>query len=582
MSESSGMTKLGALIRDIGAEAMLPDARDALAEKIGGYTLDHVIARGGMSAAVYLGKNDAADPPLAAVKVLPELLAAEDAIARRFRREVKVMQGLDHPNIVRLITSDLEDEEHPYIVMNYVDGGSLADRLKDGEAISRETAVEWIASVASAVGVLHRAKIIHRDIKPGNILLTSQGVAKLADFGLAKFQQSSSANPLTRSGETVGTLAYMSPEQLAGGKVVRRTDIYALGAVLYQLLTGQIPAGNIKPPSEINPKLWRYDEVIARATDNDPGKRFETSEEFADALREAHASKDPWLTRRRVIGMAGTLGIGAAWGAFKHIRNEPPFWRDIRRSQLKPDATGTHEIELETGDDVRASFRVVLSTSPASYRVEATQVPETWALPIEPSTVVNLRAPLGVAGRGLINTIRVAVPPPAKAGSSVLLANLPNPTATLESFGLLVGASDLLGLLESVGALRKERGVLYLDAEQCPHFPAFAELTGMPQVAASAVSSPATQAEALMKIGFYQLLRHPSAKPHPAFSDEDFSIIEITTRSRLNLVAALIAEPWLLARQPASNDLTAPIYDSRAADAQNQAVVALVDEILRA
>src|SRR4051794_1420942 len=195
------------------------------------YTLERRIASGGM-ATVWLAHDSQLDRDVA-VKILSDVLAEKPDYVARFRREARVAARLSNPSLVGML--DYSDEsERPYIVMEYVAGGTLADRIAAGEA--EEVDPQRLASqLLSALAAIHAAGVVHRDVKPSNILLDGAGDAHLTDFGIA---QPEDATQLTGTGEVIGTLKYMAPEVLAGEAATERSDLYALGVVLNEALAG--------------------------------------------------------------------------------------------------------------------------------------------------------------------------------------------------------------------------------------------------------------------------------------------------------------------------------------------------------
>jgi serine/threonine-protein kinase len=206
--------------------------------RLGGYEVVAKIASGGMGT-VYKARQLSLDREVA-IKVLPKELAGDLNYVKRFQREAKLAAKISHPNAVHIYDVGYEGGKH-YIAMEYVPGVTAKDLLEDGP-IEEGRALDIVRQVAAALAEAHLNKIIHRDIKPGNILLTKDGVAKLADLGLAKDIGASSGQSLTMSGIVSGTPTYMAPEQCAGDKDVdHRADIYSLGITLYRMLVGRDP-----------------------------------------------------------------------------------------------------------------------------------------------------------------------------------------------------------------------------------------------------------------------------------------------------------------------------------------------------
>lgn len=268
---------------------------------LGQYHVIAVIGGGGM-ATVY----KAYQPAMArfvAIKVIRTDPATDAEFRRRFQREARIIAGLEHRAIVPVYDVG-EDGAIPYLVMRYTPGGTLTALIDQGP-LTPGRAVDMIAQVADALAYAHGQGVVHRDIKPANILLSPDGHVLLTDFGIAKLQVETSV--MTSPGALVGTPAYMAPEQVRGTAVDARTDIYALGIVLYELLTGQRPftaetpwavldmqvRDPLPPPRMHNPAISEALElVILRATAKDPADRFPSAADFARALRAAMALPD--------------------------------------------------------------------------------------------------------------------------------------------------------------------------------------------------------------------------------------------------------------------------------------------------
>ncbi|MCH8961640.1 MAG: serine/threonine protein kinase, partial [Bacteroidetes bacterium] len=213
---------------------------DIVGKVVDGYQIEEVLGRGGMGI-VYKAVDTSLDR-VVALKVMNPLLVEDEQFFRRFKAEAKALGRLKHPNIVGVFTLR-HTEDYLFIVMEYVDGGTLMDLILHHKAIPWHNTVPIIQQTLNAVDYAHRQHVIHRDIKPRNILITSSGIAKVTDFGLAKIQDLSVATrALTRTGITGGTLYYMPPEQLEGLlKVDHRGDIYSLGMTYYVMLAGRTP-----------------------------------------------------------------------------------------------------------------------------------------------------------------------------------------------------------------------------------------------------------------------------------------------------------------------------------------------------
>ena len=203
----------------------------------GRYELQRRLARGGM-ADVFLARDRLLDRPVA-IKVLFPDLAADTAFVQRFRREAQAAANLNHPNIVSIFDWGQQDDTY-FIVMEFIDGRSLADLIRTQGVLDADRAAEIAGDVAAALGAAHRSGVIHRDVKPGNVLITSDGQVKVADFGIATVLSDTNTD-LTRAGTVMGTATYFSPEQAQGRSVDARSDLYSLGAVLFEMVVGRPP-----------------------------------------------------------------------------------------------------------------------------------------------------------------------------------------------------------------------------------------------------------------------------------------------------------------------------------------------------
>jgi eukaryotic-like serine/threonine-protein kinase len=288
---------------------------DEATKRIGDYEILKELGAGGMGK-VYQVRNVITDRIEAMKVLLPDLASTPD-LAARFLREVKLTASLDHPNICALRTA-FSNDNRLYMVMEYVEGTTMATKLDMGP-LSVNDAVKYIAQVLSAVSYAHQRHIIHRDIKPANMMLTTQGVIKLMDFGIAR---SGDERGLTMTGTTLGSIGYMSPEQVKGDPVDARSDLYSVGIVLYEFVTGRRPflanseysimAAHLnqapKPPLELNPGLpAALNEIILMAIAKDAAKRFQTAEAFANALSTVPASSAvaPTVPRTPLAGPTG-------------------------------------------------------------------------------------------------------------------------------------------------------------------------------------------------------------------------------------------------------------------------------------
>jgi serine/threonine protein kinase len=264
----------------------------------GRYELRELLGRGGM-AEVYLGLDRVLQRPVA-VKVLGGWLGDDDRFVERFRREALAAARLSHPDLVAVYDTGSDDGVH-YIVMEHVPGETLGDVLRREGRLPAERATVIARSVARALAVAHAAGIVHRDVKPANVMLAPGGRTKVMDLGIARTLEGES---LTRTTSILGSPNYLSPEQARGETVDARSDIYSLGCVLYEMLSGRPPFDAESPvavaykhvhedpplPSAIEPSVpAALDAVTLRAMAKDPDERFRSAEELADALDDRTA-----------------------------------------------------------------------------------------------------------------------------------------------------------------------------------------------------------------------------------------------------------------------------------------------------
>lgn len=274
---------------------------DLLGTTLGHCVIRAVLGYGGM-AAVYRGYQTNLDREVA-IKVLPPAYATDQSFVERFHLEAVAMGKLSHPNIVTVHDAG-EENGRLYIVMAYIPGGTLKQRM--GAPMDPREVARIIKDVASALTYAHERGIVHRDVKPVNVLMDSDERAVLSDFGIAKML--SGTEGLTRTGAGVGTPEYMSPEQCRGASVDARTDIYALGVLLYEMLTSHTPfeADNytalahahiyepVPLPSRLNPRISpAVQSVVLKALAKDPAYRFQQATEMALALDQAVAAQAP-------------------------------------------------------------------------------------------------------------------------------------------------------------------------------------------------------------------------------------------------------------------------------------------------
>src|SRR4051812_17568255 len=267
---------------------------------IGEYDVLEKIAEGGMGA-VFKARSRATGD-LVAIKVLPPTTSRNPILMKRFEQEYRAAAALDHPHIVRALDF-CGTGPTPFLVMEFVDGVSLGAKVDREGPMAEDAAVRIIAQVCQGLHRAHKQKVIHRDVKPDNILLTHDGIAKLTDLGLVKIADEADELNLTRTGRGLGTPNYMAPEQFRDAKNADvRCDIYSIGATLYTLLTGETPFGKVGPlecwlrkqrnelpsPRQVNPKVSeRVSWAVMRAMSGDPAQRPVSCKEFVEDLTGA-------------------------------------------------------------------------------------------------------------------------------------------------------------------------------------------------------------------------------------------------------------------------------------------------------
>ena len=304
--ESGEEVDLLGVLRDEGCiseeqeQVMASAVGDTGYRRLGDFEIIRRLGEGGMGA-VYKARQVSMDR-VVALKVLPSWLASDETYVERFYREARACAKLDHPNVVRGLAVG-EAEGHHYFAMEYVDGPSLKQVIEREGPLPPWRAVPIFAAVAKGLAHAHSRGLIHRDIKPDNIMLTRDGVPKLADLGLAK-DIGSTRTGITESGTAMGTAYYMAPEQARDAKRADlRSDIYALGATLYHVLTGRVPyegatfvevtrrheEGPLVPPRKLNPDIpERLSLIVEKMMSKKPEFRFKSASEVAQALDEIH------------------------------------------------------------------------------------------------------------------------------------------------------------------------------------------------------------------------------------------------------------------------------------------------------
>lgn len=338
---------------------------DRVGEVIDGrYQITSVISRGGM-ATVYSAVDTRLDRTVA-VKIMHEHLAQDEEFVSRFIREAKAAAALSHPNLVQVYDQGWNQGGMPavFLVMEYVPGATLRDHLFAVGQLGAQESLEILDQVLTALIYAHRGGIIHRDIKPENIMITADGRAKLGDFGLARAV--STGNTLTADANVLmGTVAYLAPEQVQRGIADVKSDIYSLGIVLFEMLTGKKPYEGETPiqiayrhvhdrvpaPSTLTPTITKdVDMLVLRATAPDPGLRYQSAEEFQGSIRKSLLLLDP-NEQQLSLPLGIPEELRRPQRAKSKGKTQPKT--TVERAMTNPRISNTSEIKRRTSERVR-------------------------------------------------------------------------------------------------------------------------------------------------------------------------------------------------------------------------------------
>jgi hypothetical protein len=385
---------------------------------LGPYQLLSVIGEGGMGT-VYRALQPSLNRYVA-IKVLPEYLARDREFVERFRHEATTAASLQHPNILTVYDVGQEGSQH-YIVMQLLEGCTLAQVIEREHTLSLPRTVRILSQVAAALDYAHQHQIVHRDVKPANIFVGPSDHVTLMDFGIVK---ALSGTRLTRTGVTVGTPEYMSPEQVEGRTVDHRSDLYSLGIVLYQMLTGRVPFAADTPasimyahvhtlptpPSQLNPAtVPPIETVVLKALTKDPEARYQSGEQMVAALNAAIQQSESSMLENLY---ARATKLMAEWKMDEAVA----VWGQLR--QIKPDykdAAAQMDRAQRQYDAVREYRELVQAVRQSKERVASF----AQRNPDFPDTEQILKLPAGPAGASRRANIGMAI-----AGTTICVGAL--------------------------------------------------------------------------------------------------------------------------------------------------------------
>lgn len=405
------------------------------------FTVLEIIGRGGMGA-VYKARQEALDRPVA-IKLLPLEISVDRDFAERFKREARTMAKLNHPNIVSVFDFGTTPEGHLYFVMEFVEGTTLHHLIRT-TGLKAAQALEIIVGVCEALNYAHAEGVVHRDVKPANVLVDVRGRVKVTDFGLARLNGPSAAEQAgyTMTGTVLGTPDYMAPEQKRGMHVDHRADIYSLGVMLYEMLCGQVPQGVFDLPSRLVSVDEAVDQVVVRAMQQEPDRRYQNTADMKHEVQTIRVAKDPNArapqpkrdqgTSKRTVAIAAALVAVAGTIAYMKIRDAEPApkaniadTKESRRSATRPTEASSATAEAPSLTVVEPAKSPATDTPKSEPKPAATPLTEpkvAIAAPPAPSTVA---APSPSALPPAANTIANNSQPAASQVATVPSARTP-------------------------------------------------------------------------------------------------------------------------------------------------------------
>lgn len=394
-----------------------------IGQLVGNYKIEEKLGEGGMGA-VYKGVDTMLDREVAIKALRPEL-ASQDSVVERFRTEAVTLAKLNHPNIATLYSMFRQGEEL-YMVLEFVRGETLDSILTKRGALPAEEAIPVFCQVLDGIDHAHELGIVHRDIKPANMMLTEKGTLKVLDFGIARLLGSAR---MTRAGNIIGTLEYMAPEQVRGEETDGRSDLYALGMMLYEVLTGKLPFDTDNefelmksqtemtptPPREINPAIPEdVEAAIMKAIQKNPDDRFQTGGEFREVLLDAG-----FAASGTMHGVTGTFKRPATHPSRPAISSSGAVASEVTKPAIKetrlgeaastpPSSDGVKKTRLGAAAPASAMKATRLGTSNAGIETQEAASPAAQASFFSKLSAVHY-AGAGIAALLLIGTL-IAVP----------------------------------------------------------------------------------------------------------------------------------------------------------------------------
>jgi serine/threonine protein kinase len=480
-------------------------------QQIGDYEILGVLGSGGMGK-VYRVRNVISDR-VEAMKVLLPDLAGRQELATRFLREIKLLASLNHPNIATLCTA-LTIDNQLVMIMEYVEGVTLDELIGQGR-VSVEDGTSYIAQALAALSYAHQKGVIHRDIKPANMMLTANHLVKLMDFGIAR---SAAERSMTQTGTTLGSVNYMSPEQITGQAVDARSDVYSTGISLYEIVTGQRPFNapsdyelmamhvkeSPKAPMELRPWLpSSLNEIILTAIAKDPNDRFQSADAFRNALLKAQDPtatgplpsaaealpsarlatvvegsrpmliSSPALVARERTQVATRGSSGAHAGQPAALANRPPAASGRRNVYIAAGAVlalaaiGAPAIYLTNHHASSGAS----STPPSADHSNAVTPPPANPVPVQPVVNAAAKLPPTVAAKAKV-AVAVAAPAPAPPRSQYQPPQSLRGDVVAQQSGMNLNLSKAQKALEAHDADRADRfaGLAEADIAQLKKF----------------------------------------------------------------------------------------------------------------